>query len=288
MNRRGARVAAFAALALAVAALIPACDPPPPPEAGWRELEPGLEIGRFHLCDEAAPAPPSLVVVRADPGRFDVTALAASARPDRAARSARDWARAGDLAVVINAGMFHPDYLRHVGYMVLDGHVNNGVPVASYRSVLAFDPVGDDGPRFVLADLDRTSLDDLRDRYRSLVQNLRMIDADGRNVWEPSERRAATAALGVDRRGRLLFLFDRTPRSTHDLVECLLRSPLDLARAQYLEGGPEAVLFVDAGERPVEFRGSWSPVSGDAVGPELVWPVPNVLGLVRRSDTESD
>jgi hypothetical protein len=262
-------------LALAVAS---GCAPSEPPTTGWETLEPGLAIGRFHLCDESAPDPPSLVVLRADPEFFRPRLLAASAFSDREPRSIRQWAADHGLVVATNAGMFHPDYIRHVGLMI------DGDPVQDYRSVLAFGAKHDDAPPYVLADLDETPLDALRERYSTLIQNLRMVDAARDNVWEPSERRNAVAALGIDGRDRLLFLFSRTPRSVHDLVDCLLELPIDLERAQYLEGGPEAVLFVRSGEHALEFRGSWSNASGTTTVGELSWPIPNVLGLVRNVD----
>ncbi len=273
----------WAAPVLAGIALIAlGCAPPEARDPGWETLEPGLALGRFHLCDEQPEAPPALVVLRADPDRFAFRVLAASSTEERVSRTARDWAEVHDLAAVTNAGMFHPDYSRHVGLMIVGDHVNNGVAVRSYRSVLAFRPRDDGDPQFVLADLDETSLDELRDRYEVLVQNLRMIDANGANVWEPSDRSWTAAALGVDGRGRILMLFNRDPRSIHDLIDCLLELPLDVRRAQYLEGGPEAVLFVAAGERTLEFTGRGSPIADESTSPAFAFPIPNVIGLERR------
>jgi hypothetical protein len=165
---------------------------------------------------------------------------------------------------------------------MIDGdHVNNGVEVRSYRSALAFGPRDDDDPPFVLADLDETPLDEIRERYRTVIQNLRMVDADRNNVWEPSEQRYVAAALGIDGNDRLLFLFNRRPSSVHEWIECLLDLPIGLERAQYLEGGPEAVLYVASGGRTIEFHGGWSSPSEESDAGNLAWPIPNVVGLVR-------
>ena len=43
--------------------------------------------------------------------------------------------------------------------------------------------------------------------------------------------------------------------STHDLVEILLDLPLDISRAMYVEGGPQAQLYVNAGGQIHEFTG---------------------------------
>jgi len=274
------RLARLAVLAIALVTL--GCSDREPRDPGWETLEPGLAIGRFHLCDEPPDAPPSLVVLRADPDRFAFRVLAASSTAERVPRTAREWAKLHDLAVATNAGMFHPDYLRHVGLMIDGDHVNNGVAVRSYRSVLAFRPRDASDPAFTLADLDETPLDELRDRYEVLVQNLRMIDAAGANVWEPSERAWSAASLGIDGRGRILMLFNRDPRSIHDLIDCLLELPIDVRRAQYLEGGPEAALFVAAGDRTLEFLGSGSARADETSGSGFSFPIPNVIGLERR------
>jgi len=279
---------AIAGCAIAIALAAGGCAPPEAPEPGWEVLEPGLELGRFHLCDQPASEPPSLIVARASSERFALRLVAASAIEGGTPRPARDWALERGLAVATNAGMYREDYVRHVGLMIDGEHVNNPVEVRDFRSVLAFRPRTPSDPPFVLADLDETSVDELRERYDALVQNLRMIDASGRNVWEQNDRRTATAALGVDGRGRLLFLFNRSPRSVHDLVDCMLELPLDLRRAQYLEGGPEAALYVRAGGRTLEFLGSWSPASGETAGSDLAWPIPNVLGLERIPPPTSD
>lgn len=279
---RSRRTAGILAIALAVTA---GCGDRESPDPGWETLEPGLLIGRFHLCDEPPDVPPSLVVLRADPERFAFRVATASATPERVPRTAREWAELYDLAVATNAGMFHPDYLRHVGLMIVGDHVNNGVAVRDYRSVLAFRPRDPADVPFFLADLDETPLDELRERFEVLVQNLRMIDASGANVWEASDRAWSAAALGVDGRGRILLLFNRDPRSIHDLVDCLQDLPIDVRRAQYLEGGPEAVLYVAAGERALEFLGSGSPSADDTAGVGFAFPIPNVIGLVRRPES---
>jgi len=100
-----------------------------------------------------------------------------------------------------------------------------------------------------------------------------------------ARRRAASddpwsvAAIGVDRHGRVLFIHCRSPYTPHDLVENLLSLPLDLAGAMYAEGGPEAQLYVRSGRREIELVGSHGT---SLFGSDSAWPVPNVIGIVRR------
>jgi hypothetical protein len=158
-------------------------------------------------------------------------------------------------------------------------HVNQR-RVSKDKAVLAFDPLVSGVPPVRMIDRECDDLEHASARYGTLVQSIRMISCDRRNVWAPSERRYSAAAIGVDRRGRVLFIHARTAWPIHDLVKALLALPIDLAQAMYVEGGPEAQVYARGGEREVErvgaFEGAPQPGNGRA------WPVPNVVVAVRR------
>jgi hypothetical protein len=92
--------------------------------------------------------------------------------------------------------------------------------------------------------------------YGAFVQNIRMVSCKGENVWARGGQEWSIAAVGVDRRGRLLFIHSRSPYTPHDLIENLLSLPLGLAGAMYVEGGPEAQLYIHSGDREIERVGS--------------------------------
>ncbi|HVT58535.1 MAG TPA: phosphodiester glycosidase family protein [Thermoanaerobaculia bacterium] len=95
-------------------------------------------------------------------------------------------------------------------------------------------------------------------------------------------RAPATAAIGVDRAGRVLFIHSRSPYSVHDLIAQLQKLPIDLARAMYVEGGPEAQLYVRAGHDDLEFIGSYETGFIERDDNDHAWPVPNVVVVVPR------
>ena len=105
----------------------------------WRELEPGLEIARFATADTAPDPAGDLVVVRVDPQRWDLRLEGSCVDPAEPARSAREWCAARGLMVALNAGMYHPDQRRHVGFVQRDGCTVEA-PANSYRSAAAFQP----------------------------------------------------------------------------------------------------------------------------------------------------
>jgi hypothetical protein len=158
----------------------------------------------------------------------------------------------------------------------------NNAHLSHDKAVLAFDPSDSSSPAARIADLEAESFQDLSARYRTLVQDIRMISADGRNVWTQRPKRASVAAIGMDGRGRILFLHSRSPQTVHDFINVLLALPLDLKAAMYAEGGPEAQLYVRDGDFELEAIGNYNTGLLPAAANDKAWPVPNVIGIARR------
>jgi hypothetical protein len=259
-----------------IAALL--CAPAPHAPA-WQALEPGLD---YVLLD----GPPAdgvgdgkIAVLRIDPARFELRLANASAPSEGALLTARAWAYRTGASAAINASMYQEDYRTSVSLMRTRDHVNQR-RVSKDKAVLAFDPLVSGVPPVRIVDRDCEDLVDAEHRYGTLVQSIRMISCERRNVWAPSERRFSTAAIGVDTKGRVLFIHARTPWPVHDLVKALLALPIELAQAMYVEGGPEAQLFARAGGREVERVGLFERAPR---APEVqAWPVPNVIVAVRK------
>jgi hypothetical protein len=273
------------AAACAIALLAGATSAPPPAapaaeRAPWERLEPGLDLGVF----AGPPAPVGdrkIHVLRIDPTHFELKLLNASAPGEGSLRTAREWsARAGAVAA-INAGMFMADYRTSVSLMRRPGHVNNP-RVTRDKAVLAFDRTAAGVPPVQLIDRECQDLDALMPAYRSFVQSIRLVSCERKNVWAASDKRWSTAALGVDGAGRVLLVHARTAWPVHELVDALLALPIDLQRAMYLEGGPEAQLYVKAGGRELELSGALHGAVGAAWADAQSWPVPNVIAAVRR------
>jgi len=113
-----------------------------------------------------------------------------------------------------------------------------------------------------------------------LIQSIRMISCDRRNVWRAQAKKSSTSAVGMDTTGRVLFIQTGNTLNTHDLIEILLDLPIDISQAMYVEGGPQAQLYIDSGGRTYEFTGSMNALFGSAGS--LAWPIPNVIGIRRK------
>jgi len=250
--------------------------------AGWRELEEGLWLGTFAGPRQASLAGDSTIrILRVDPGRFELVLLNASASADRASKTPRQWAHDHGLVAAINASMFQSDFRKSVSLMRTRSHTNNP-RLSKDNSVLAFDPL--DGGLPPVQIIDRTCQDfaQLSERYGTLIQSIRMVSCRRRNVWQPREDKWSTAAIGMDGRNRVLLIHVRFPYSTHDLINVLLDLPIDLQSAMYVEGGPQAQLYIESGDLALELVGS--PGIGFPLDDGLAraLPLPNVIGVKRR------
>jgi Phosphodiester glycosidase len=250
------------------------------PAEGFTALEPGLDLGVF-----AGPSPTrgdgKIWVARVDPARFELKVVNASAGDGRP-RTVRAWAVGAGAAAAINASMFQTDGLTSVGLMRTRLHENNPRRSARYKALLALDPLDPSLPALRIVDAGCGEADGLAPRYGTLVQSIRMVSCERKNVWAPDARRWSTAALGVDGAGRALFVHARSPWPVHDLADALLALPLDLRRAMYLEGGPEAQLYVRGGGREVERVGAFEGNARDDAS-AFAWEIPNAIVAVRRA-----
>ncbi|HTN52499.1 MAG TPA: phosphodiester glycosidase family protein [Anaeromyxobacter sp.] len=265
--------ALWAALALAT----------PPSAAPWQRLEAGLELAWLD-GPPGAPGDGKILVVRIDPAHFELRLLNASAPGEGGLHTARAWAERTGAAAAINAGLYQADYLTSVSQMRSRDHVNQR-RVSREKAFLAFDPLEPGIPAVRIVDRECEDVDRVTSRYGALVQSIRMVSCQRQNVWAESPRRASAAAIGLDGKGRILFVHARSAWPVHALVDALLALPLDLRRAMYVEGGPEAQLYVRAGKEELERVGAFESAPGAAPGE--AWPVPNVIAAIRRTGPRS-
>lgn len=248
--------------------------------ASWRVLAPGLETKEFPIVRPGVESNSRFVVIRIDPGLWDLVFLNVKSRDELPGFTTKQWSSRYGLTAAINSGMFAKDYMTHVGYVRYRGKTINPKK-NKYQSVAAFDPHRAKSPRFRIFDLDGpgVSLQAIVRDYGSAIQNLRLIKRPKINRWPQQEKRWSEAALGEDSSGRILFIFCRTPLSMHDLNTELLRSGLGLVCAQHLEGGPPAQLYLKAGSVEMELMGSYETSIREDDENRKPWPLPSVIGV---------
>jgi len=252
-----------------------------PPAQPWTQLEPGLDLGLFPSPRPSSSGDSVIRVLRIDPERFELRLLNASATKDKRPLTAKQWCERFRCIAAINASMFQADDSTSISLMRTGEHVNNP-RLSKDRTILAFNRLAPDVPTVTMIDRDCDDLEQQAGKYGTLIQSIRMLSCKGKNVWAQQPQRWSTAAVGTDRKGRVLFIHVRSPFTTHDLVNILMELPLELARAMYVEGGPEAQLFIGAGGRSEEFVGMYDIPFYDSDSGDPAPPVPNVIAVSRR------
>jgi len=254
------------------------------PASDWKGIAPGMDLRYVSAKNPSSVGDSRIVILRMDPGQWQLEAAGITQTRESAGHTARDWSRSRNFSAAINAGMFDKDYKTHLGYMGSVGHINNSHR-NTYQSVAAFEPRDSQSlPRFRIFDLDDpgTHFQDILKDYASVLQNLRLVKRPGMNQWPQQERKWSEAALGEDDTGRILFIYSRSPFSMYDLNNELLGAGIGLVAAQHLEGGPEAQLYLHVGTTEMELCGSYETSFTENDSNSAAWPVPNILGVHPR------
>ena len=250
----------------------------------WQTLAPGMEIQRVQTRKQSTLGDSKITVLRIDLKRWELEVTGILQTGETSGHTAREWSRKQKYIAAINAGMFETDQKTHLGYVRSRDHVYNS-RVNNYQSMMAFDPrEGKKVPPFRIFDLDlsATSLQTIVADYASAVQNLRLIKRPGINQWGKQAKEWSEAAVGEDSEGHVLFIYSRSPFSMHDLNQELLSAGIGIVAAQHMEGGPEAQLYVHAGDTELEMFGSYETSFKENDQNSSAWPVPNVIGVRPR------
>ena len=247
-------------------------------QAQWMQLGPGLEFREFSFPDQVGVRERTLSVLRIDPGHAALV-LGTALENGGAPLSVLEWADELGCAAIINASMYRADSpLRSTGYLRHFDRVNNGFMHPEYGAFLVFNPYRERDARVRIVDRSQKGWRDVLGRYGTVIQNFRLIDAGGKNLWPEGGEEHSIAAVAVTRRGDVLFLFCEEQVSLHAFNEHLLSLSLDLAGAMYVEGGSAAGLYIRTRNQEIRRLGRHrSGIWGGSIS--AFSPVPNVLGV---------
>ena len=246
------------------------------PEIPWKQADKGLQVAEFQTDFENASY--AITLVRIDPGYYSFQLLCATEN-GKEPLSVKEWALRRHLVAAVNASMFQADGLTSIDFMKNFAHVNNP-RLSRDNTILAFNPVDKNLPQIQLIDRECQDFDDLRTKYRSFVQSIRMISCRGENVWSRQDAKWSILAMGMDVQGNILILFCRTPGSVHDFIQILLSLPLSLKSAMYLEGGPQTSLYISTPKITLERYCTLGGLESDSL--KFALPIPNVIGITRK------
>jgi len=249
-------------------------------EIGWQELDSGLFYTEFDSPLKSEYGDSKITILKIDPSYYNFKLISAkeTGEPNK---TAEEWAKSRKLIAVINAGMYQMDHKTNVGYMKNFDFINNR-NYNNYNTILAFNRKDTSVPEIQIIDLKCQNWEELKDKYNSFSQGIRMIDCNQRNRWAQQDKKWSTVAIGIDKHGNALFLFTRSPYSVHNFINILLELPIDIYNAMYLEGGPEASFYLNYNGVKVRKFGSFETGFNENNENERFWEIPNVIGIIKK------
>lgn len=247
----------------------------------WQKVDDGLFIGEFLSPVKSIIGDSKIAIVKIDPNQYNLKLLCADELKQENL-TVKEWVEKYNLIAAMNAGMFLEDFKSNVGYMRNYDYVNNIKVSPKYLSVSAFNPIAKSNEPFKIFDIDEMDIKKVKDEYQTVIQNLRLIKNPAENRWSKQNRKWSEAALGQDKEGNVLFVFSRSPYSMFEFNNILINLSIDIVNAQHLEGGPEASLYFFYNNIKIELWGSYETNFNENDSNESYWPIPNVLGIMRK------
>ncbi len=249
----------------------------------WQELAPGLYLGTFDPKMRSKICNHKMVILKIDP-KFHALRLLSASELDGKPRTAKKWCKEFGLLAAINASMYqNMEPLRSTGYMRNDKYLNNSYINPAFGAFLCFNPVDASLPSVQIVDRRlQKDWNQVIKGYKTVVQNYRMI-SDGKKMgWPQREEIYGSAAIGMDKDNHVLFILSRSPFSTHDLIHILLSLPIHIKSAMYVEGGPEATLYLRVHDNEMTFVGACEADTSESEDLKSVQRIPNAIGVVKR------
>jgi uncharacterized protein YigE (DUF2233 family) len=248
----------------------------------WKKVEEGLYWAEFYPSQKSLVKDSRITIVKINPKFYSFKLLSASDL-GKTRMTAKDWCLKHNLISSINAGMYQEDGLRNVGYMKNFSHINNPRLSSSYKAVLAFNRTDAAVPEIQIIDLRCQAFEELKPKYQTFVQSIRMVSCQQENVWAKQDNMWSLAVLGMDKNGNGLFIFSESPYSVHDFINVLLSLPISLYNAMYLEGGAEASLYFSLNGVELDKVGNNGSGLNDSLVRGVVRAIPNVLGITKKT-----
>ncbi|MBI1183788.1 hypothetical protein GC194_05930 [bacterium] len=245
----------------------------------WQNLEAGLDYGSFTAPLPSVCGDRIIDILRIDPHYFQINLF--SAKEGDPLATAEDWAGSKKQLAVFNAGMYQGDHKTNVGFMQDFNFINNS-KLNDDNAILAFNPKNEHVAPVQIIDRKCQDWEQLKNDYNSFSQSIRMVDCQQKNRWAQQNLKWSTLATAVDKKGRLLFVFTRSPFSVHDFIAMLLNSDLDIYNMMYLEGGPEASFYLNHPNKKVAKMGSYETGFWEDDSNKEFWQIPNVIGIERK------
>lgn len=250
----------------------------------WTNLMDGLQYVELDAPQKSVVNDSKLTIIKVDTHKFDFEFLTASEH-GKCMRTADEWAKEFDMNVIINAGMYSYNKIHsNKGYMKNYNHLNNPNKSTYYNGILAMHPKDPKKPAFEIIDIYNQDWNKVKNQYHSLCQGMRMISSAGEGMafTKRPDQSCSMIIAANDMEGNLYIVFTRSPYTHRDMIGFLLGLPLNIRTTVYLEGGPEASLYVNTGDTLIAKYGSYVSNTCDNDDNDHFWKIPNVIALRKK------
>ncbi len=248
----------------------------------WRELADGLSYCEIDAPQKSIVNDSKLSIVKINPGKFDFDLLVASEH-NKQPRRASEWANEFDLDVVVNLGMYQYDKNNTPkAFCTSNNQMINSRFSGYYNAMLVFDPKNNNENRsFDIVDLTCKGWNEIKDDYYSYCQAMRMIDCNRNPMeWNKNPNQSCSMVIAsTDNEGNIYFIFTRSPYTHQTMIGFVLGLPFNLTSTVYLEGGPEASLYIETPDTTISKFGSYISKTRERDDNPEFWKIPNVIGI---------
>jgi uncharacterized protein YigE (DUF2233 family) len=247
-----------------------------PQSIAWQKVDSGLFFTETLSPVKSDYGDSKITILKIDPHYYSFKLISArETKEDN--KTMREWVRTKGLIAAINAGLFQEDDKTNVGYMKNYSFINNN-HLTRDNAITAFNRTDTTVPEIQIIDLKCQKWEELKAKYNSFTQGIRMIDCNQNNTWNQQPEKFGMAVIAIDKQGNALFIFTRSPYSVHDFINILKHLPLNIYNAMYLEGSTPASFYLNYQGLEVEKTGYILATGENGTA----WELPNIIGIVKK------
>jgi len=241
----------------------------------WYKVEKGLDVAIYEPTQQSDYGDSKITILKIDPALYNFNLMHCAD-----GHVASEWSKEMGYSVVVNAGMFDHD-TKSMGYMQeFDSIYTN--KMNSDRAVLALNRKGNDVPKAQIIDLIEDDWTTLSQRYNSFLQSIRMVSSSGRNMWSQQNKMWSVVVIAIDKDSNVLLIHCRSPYTMHDFINIMLDSPLNIKNMMYLEGGPEATMYLTHNGNSLLRVGSYETGFMEHDKNKSQWDLYNIIGVTKK------
>lgn len=241
----------------------------------WKEIDDGMYVAEYYSPVKSSHDNSVITILKINPKKYQLDVYSSFLR-----YTAKEWADKENLIAVINPGMYDSES-RNMGFMkqysnLFNPNFNND------KAILCFNPKNNSIPAAQIIDREFQDWSGLVNQYESCTQSIRMVDLNGKNKWSKQAKKWSMVVVAMDKDGNILFIHSRSPYEVRQFIDILLKAPLNIKNMMYLEGGPEASMYVNHNGYSSSKVGSYETNFWEDNTNNEFWTIPNIIGISKK------